>query len=242
MKVKQKVAEKPDLQEENIELRIQQYRCSTCAPLTKKWKKHKEPGACFEDNPKSVKNKLRNKLKSLCLEAKTKRLAEEAEAAKLKAKNVSENDDIEDEEGDVEKLMESFNKSLEKEDLDEQWNIAGELHFEVKKVAEKKVQKMEMNNSEELVPGTNPVSNLDTIEKPKNLEEIGEELEKSLENIEKGLENSLEKLSEGGSNAVPKDSTENNSVNDNLDDWCVGGVVNDDWVPCGKPRCKNCRI
>jgi hypothetical protein len=58
------------------------------------------------------------------------------------------------------------------------------------------------------------------------LEEIGEILEKDPK-----------------SNAVYEDGATGKSPNDNLDDdWCVGGVIDGEWVPCGKLHCKNCQI
>ena len=202
--VKRKVVEKPDLQAENIELRIQQYRCTTCALLTQRQKRHKGPGACFEDNPNPIKNKIRNQLKSLCAEAKMKRLAEEAEIAKMESKNDSESDSVEDEEANVEKLMESFNESVKKEDLDEQCSIAGDIHFEVKKVAEKVMEIMKIDKFGEPEPETDSViTDSDANDESESLERIGEDIEKSLENIEKSLEN----LSEIVGNAVYEGSS-----------------------------------
>ena len=172
--------------------------------LTQRQKRHKDPGACFEDNPKPIKNKIRNQLKSLCAEAKMKRLAEEAEIAKLESKNDSESDSVEDEEANVEKLMESFNDSVKKEDLDEQCSIAGDIHFEVKKVAEKVMEIMKVDKFGEPVSGTDSViTDSDANDESENLERIGEDIEKSLENIEKSLEN----LSEIVGNAVYEGSS-----------------------------------
>ena len=235
-KVKRKVDEKPDLQAENIELRIQQWRCITCAPMKRKQDRHKAPGACFDDNPKPVKNKIRNQLKTLCVEAKMKRLAEE-EAAKKEVENTPENESNGEEE--VEKLMESFNQSMEKEDLNEQCDVAGNLYFEVRKAAEKKLAKMSGSKSE--LPATNipvlrpresesnpcreVVTNDNIVEEPEN----GESFEEP-----KIVD---EELHMDNAENLP-DLVEGESIN-----WCTGGVVDGDWEQCkNAPLCDNCRF
>ena len=226
IKILRKVVEKPDLRDENIELRIQSWRCTTCAALTQKCHRHKAPGACFEDNPKPVKNRLRNELKSLCVEAKMKRLAQE-EAARQKAEGVSENDNVEVNDN-IEKLMDSFNQSMEREDLNEQCNIAGDLYFEVKKAAERKVAKESKTKPDESAQGIESKTNLcETITNSNTVENL-----ESLENPKKTDDVSKE---------VYEDSKESESVRDGPNEWCMGGVVNGEWVQC-RPSCKNCQI
>ena len=232
--VKRKVDEKANLQAENIELRIQQWKCKTCAPMAKKSDRHKAPGACFDDNPKTVRNKLRNQLKTLCVEAKMKRLAEE-EAAKQKAEGASEDNGEEE----VEKLMESFNQSMEKEDLNEQCDVAGNLYFEVRKAAEKKLAKMSEEKSEHPVVNipvlqpresvSNPcrvvVTNEDIAEEPENMEDP-EELEDMNEEVHVNDPENLPDLVEGDPSR-----------------WCTGGIIAGEWVQCENgPSCSRCRF
>ena len=230
--------EKPDLQDENIELRIQKWRCTTCTPLTRKIPRHKAPGACFEDNSKPVRNRIRNELKTMCVEAKMKRLAEE-EAAKQKAEGASENSGEEE----VEKLMESFNKSMEKEDLNEQCDVAVDLYSKVKRVAENKMAKTSEIKSEQPVtnlPVLQPresvsgpyrvvVTNDNVREKPENLEVL-EESETLTENAHVSDVENLPDLVEGISGLLHPNS------------WCTGGIVAGEWVQCENgPLCENCK-
>ena len=155
-----------------------------------------------------------------------KRLAEE-EAARQKAEGASENDNVE-EDSNVEKLMDSFNQSMEREDLNEQCNIAGDLYFEVKKAAERKVAKKSKTKPDESAQGiesktnlcetitnSNTVENLESLENPKETDDVSKE--------------------------VYEDSKESESVRDGPNEWCTGGVVDGEWVQC-RPSCKNCQI
>ena len=226
--------EKPDLQEENIELRIQHYRCVTCAPMKKKSKRHSAPGGCFDDNPKDVRNKIRNELKTLCVEAKMRRLARE-EAARQEAEGTPERED--DEEEKVEKLMESFNQSLDKEDLNEQCDIAGDLYFEIRKAAEKKMANMDADKSEQSVTSSPVLRPRESTSDPSRVVVAVNNVTEQSEDVENP------EGQEATNGEVHVHNAENDSVEERSNSWCTGGVVAGQWEQCENgPFCENCRF
>ena len=232
--IKRKDAEKPDLQAENIELRIQQWKCVTCAPMKRKSKRHSAPGGCFDDNPKAVKNRIRNELKTLCLEAKMKRLAQE-EAASKEAEGASEHED--NEEDKVEKLMESFNQSLDKEDLNEQFDIAGDLYFEVRKEAKKKMANMDEDKSEQSMTSSPVLRPRESVSNPCRVVVAVDDVVEESENVESS--EALEIMEEN----IHENNIENNPVEENSTSWCTGGVVAGEWKQCeNAPSCEICRF
>ena len=145
---------RPNLENENIILQLENWRCETCSFLKQRIKEHR-PKKCFDKSDKKTRGRVRTMITDQCNRAKARRIAEE-EAAKKEIENDNVKENGKEKADNMEELVEAFNKSVEDESPKEQFEVAKRLLFlntlkvESREVVEKKLAGINFEDTNEV--------------------------------------------------------------------------------------------